>query len=103
MLYLDRRRAANVVQADGSIEQIILRRPGCSDAWAAVLDPPLRAMGAIRHAMAGESNLMLMRARDVVSATIGLLEKNPAALLCQRPGCEACQSARSMLRDGSPT
>jgi aminoglycoside N3'-acetyltransferase len=103
MPYLDRRRAANVVQADGSIEQIILRRPGCSDAWAGVLDPPLRAMGAVRHAMAGESNLMLMRARDVVSATIGLLEKNPAALLCQRPGCEACQSARSMLRDDSPT
>jgi len=97
MPYLDRRRAANVVQVDGSIEQVILRRPGCSDAWAAVLDPPLRAMGAIRQTAVGQSKMMLMRARDVVSATIGLLEKNRAALLCDRPKCEACAIARQML------
>jgi aminoglycoside 3-N-acetyltransferase len=98
MPYLDRKRSARVVQPDGTIREVVIRRPGCSDAWDAVLDPPLRAMGAIREGRVGNARLMLMRARAVVEATCGLLQRDPTALLCTACGCDACEIARRMLK-----
>jgi aminoglycoside N3'-acetyltransferase len=100
MPYLDRRRTARIVRADGAIEQVTLRRPGCSDAWHAVLDPPLRAMNAIAETTVGRSKLTLVRARAVVAAAGELLKRDPAGLLCARPECDACAAARAMLRAG---
>ena len=97
MPYLDRRRRARVMRADGSIEEVELRRPGCSDSWNAVLDAPLRARGAIREAIVGNAKLGLMRARDVVDVTVELLRRDPETLLCDRSGCEACEQARRMI------
>jgi aminoglycoside N3'-acetyltransferase len=101
MTYLDRRRSARVVRG-GAIEEVTLRRPGCSDAWAPVIDAPLRATHPIRDERIGSAHVMLMRSRDVVEATVQLLRSDPAALLCEKPTCEACQQARRMLRDRSP-
>lgn len=97
MPYLDRKRIAGVRRDDGSVHETIVRRPGCSDAWQAVLDPPLRAIGAIHGATIGQSRLMLMRSRDVVQATMDLLRANPAALLCDSDACDACNQARRLL------
>jgi aminoglycoside 3-N-acetyltransferase len=97
MSYLDRRRIARVVQADGSIADVTIRRPGCSDAWGPVIDPPLRARGAIVAGTLGQARVMLMRSKTVVDVTANLLRADPAALLCHQPGCEACNQARRML------
>jgi len=97
MPYLDRRRTARVVTANGMVE-VTLRRPGCSDAWDPVLDPPLRNAGAITEGRLGNARLLLMRSRDVVKVASDLLRRNPEALLCDQPSCEACAIARRMLQ-----
>ena len=86
-----------MVRANGGIEEVELRRPGCSEAWDAALDPPLRAAGAIREGKVGAARLLLMRARAVVEVTAELLRAGPEALLCDDPQCEACNIARRML------
>lgn len=97
MPYLDRRRRARVVRGDGTIEEVELRRPGCSDAWDAAIGPLLRRKGAVVEGRAGESKLQLMRAREVVDVTVQLLRRDPRALLCDRAGCDACELARQMI------
>jgi aminoglycoside N3'-acetyltransferase len=99
MPYLDRRRIARVRRGDGSIEEVTVRRPGCSDAWDAVLDPPLRERGAVKVGRIGGARSQLLRSRDVVTVTMELLRSKPAALLCDRAGCEACAEAKRMLRE----
>ena len=95
--YLDRRRRARIARNDGTVEEVELRRPGCSDSWDAVIGPPMRELGAIREGMVGESKLQLMRARDVVEVTAELLRRDPRALLCNRSNCDACEQARRMI------
>lgn len=97
MPYLDRRRTAEVVRHDGSIETVSLRRPGCSDAWGPVIEAPLRAINAIRDGRLGSAHLKLMRSQDVVAATEQLLRDDPTALLCRNAACDACRTARQML------
>jgi len=97
MPYLDRLRRARVMRSDGTVAEVELRRPGCSDAWDPVIGPPLREHGAIRDGAAGESRLQLMRARDVVEVTAELLRRDPTALLCHRSTCDACEQARQMI------
>ena len=97
MRYLDRRRSARVVRSDGRIEEVTLRRPGCSDAWGPVIDAPLRERNAIIDGRIGDAPVMLMRSHDVVDATVALLRSDPTALLCDRPECGACVTARRML------
>jgi aminoglycoside 3-N-acetyltransferase len=101
MPYLDRLRTARLRGAGGAIEEVTLRRPGCSDAWDAVLDAPLRARGAVTVGSVGKAKLQLVRSREVVDVTVELLRSNPAALLCDRAGCDACEQARRMLREGA--
>jgi hypothetical protein len=97
MPYLDRRRPARVVRSDGTIEEVELRRPGCSDAWDEVIGPPLRERGAVIDGQVGNAKLQLMRARDVVDVTAELLRRDAGALLCARSTCEACEQARAMI------
>jgi aminoglycoside 3-N-acetyltransferase len=97
MPYLDRRRRARVVRGDGTIEDVELRRPGCSDAWDPVIGPPMRELGAIRERKVRDAKLQLMRTRDVVEVTAELLRRDPRALLCSRSTCDACNLARAMI------
>jgi aminoglycoside N3'-acetyltransferase len=101
MPYLDRMRTARVRRANGAIDEVTLRRPGCSDVWDAVLDAPLRARGAVTVGRLGAAKLQLMRSRAVVEATVQLLRQNPAVLLCDRAGCDACDQARRMIRQAA--
>lgn len=66
------------------------------------IDPPLRGKGAIREANVGAVRLMLMRAADVVRVARELLRADPAALLCDDPGCERCRQARVLLGKAEP-
>ena len=97
MPYLDRRRRARVVRSGGAVEEVEVRRPGCSDAWDAVLDAPMRARGAVRDGTVGSAKLQLMRAQEVVDVTAGLLRREPTSLLCGRSSCDACEIARRMI------
>jgi aminoglycoside 3-N-acetyltransferase len=94
--YLDRTRVTKVLQPDGRCVDIIVRRPGDSMGFNKV-DAPLRARGAIRDAVVGNANLMLMRAGDVVTTASEMLKRDPDALLCDDPGCERCAQARVMI------
>ena len=94
--YLDRRRMAKVRTPDGGVRELEVRRPGCSDAWD-FIEPTFRARGFVRDGHAGASKLMAMPARAVVDTTADVLRANPAALLCNAPGCDACEEARRML------
>ena len=79
MPYLDRRRRARVIRS------------------GEVLAAPMRARGAIREGIVGNAKLQLMRAREVVEVTVEALRRNPTSLLCERPGCDACEIARRMI------
>jgi aminoglycoside 3-N-acetyltransferase len=98
--YLERTRAAQVVRPDGTLEEVVVRRPGCSAGFGNV-DVPLRAAGQMREARAGAARLTLMRARDVVSVAVEMLSRDAAALLCGRAECEVCGGARRVLAAGS--
>lgn len=93
--YLDRTRTVRVKTRDG-VADLTLRRPGCSRGFNAV-DAPMRAAGMIRESRAGNSRLMLMRARDLVETARAILRQNPAGLLCGLDDCEGCREARRMI------
>lgn len=95
MPYLDRTRTARVRRGDGTVDEVVVRRPGCSDAWDAVLGPLVRS--SIAETTVGESRFQLMRARDVVDVTVELLRGEPRSLLCDRADCDACALARQMI------
>ena len=96
--YLRRVRNARVIKEDGTIEQVIVRRPGCDFAFNRI-DPVLRRRsGGIFETMVGNSKLMLMRASDVVEAAVGLLKEDPAALLCNLEDDGVCDEARELIR-----
>ena len=97
MAYLDRRRRAQVHAPDGTIQEVEVRRPGCSAAFQ-VIDPALRARNAIREGKVGLATLSLMRSRDIVDVLITMLRGNPEVLLCGRAECTACAQALAMLR-----
>jgi aminoglycoside 3-N-acetyltransferase len=96
--YLRRTRVAQVVRPGGAIEEVVLRRPGCSAGFNK-LDDILRAGGKLQEAKVGDATVRVARARDVVSAAERLLRDDPAALLCDRSTCERCAEARAMLRE----
>ena len=94
-----RTRTAQVVLADGTIEAVELRRPGCSRGFNK-LDGPLRGAGRVRETYAGASRLMLMRSADVVETAAATLARDPAALLCDVRGCAFCDQVRRMIAEG---
>lgn len=50
-------------------------------------------------AYAGRSKLRLFQVRELVDATVRLLQQDPEALLCTYPSCR-CQQVRQMVRQG---
>ena len=66
--------------------------PGCPDGFDAI-DETLNRM-EIRTGF-GEVSLRVIKMKDVVKATLQILEDNPLALLCQRPGCLLCDAVRA--------
>ena len=97
--YLGRTRVAHVLRGN-EVRDVIVRQPGCSSGFN-VVDEPLRNFGMIRQTRVGSSTLTLMRAGDVFAVACGLLARDPAALLCDRPDCDRCAWARERIVEHS--
>ena len=100
--YLNRTRVAQVVRPGAAVEEVTLRRPGCSAGFNKI-DASLRRGSKVLQAKVGDASLVLVRARDVVAAAEAMLRADPAALLCDRPACERCAEAREFIRGARPT
>lgn len=96
LAYIARTREAQVVQPDGSTAHVTVARPGCSAGFNR-LTPILRAEGTAIEGTIGNALVTIIRAQDVVASAEMMLQSDPAALLCDRPGCERCAEARRML------
>jgi len=87
---------AEIVTGDEIRTVAYSRFPGCSRAFG-VLEPLLRARGAVRDGSVGKARTQLVAGRAVIEETVALLASDPAALLCADPGCYRCPRARARL------
>lgn len=93
--YLDRAKIVEIVEADGRMSRMKVRRAGCSvgfDRIASSLEPAM-----IEEAVIGRSDVRCFLAGPLVEIAVALQRDDPAALLCVRPDCYACNEARSMI------
>ncbi len=70
--------------------------PGCSAGFEKI-EPFLRNQGIIKDGTIGQAKCQLMKARDVVEATVELLSKNMEALLCDDESCYSCSEKRKAI------
>ncbi len=68
--------------------------PGCPDGFNAIV-PHLR--GLSRVTQIGTARVERIPLAGLVQVAADLLRRDPAALLCSRPGCQRCFSVRSLL------
>jgi aminoglycoside 3-N-acetyltransferase len=91
--YLQRTRTQKIV-TPGGFREVTLRRPNCSKSFNRI-DGPLRAVGKMIDGTIGPSQLMLMRAADIVSTASEMLRRDPTAFLCDAGTCAVCDEART--------
>lgn len=94
--YLDRPKIVQVVESDGSLSTMKVRRAGCSvgfDKIGADLE-----QGEVRKTIIGNSLLQCFIAREVVDIAVELQRINQEVLLCDRQDCYACNEARLMIQ-----
>lgn len=94
--YLDRPKIVKIVEDDGSISAMKVRRAGCSLGFYKIenfLDE-----SKINKVKIGNSNLQYFLAQDVIKTAVGMLMQDQEALLCDNPDCYACNEARAMIR-----
>jgi aminoglycoside 3-N-acetyltransferase len=99
--YLRQTRLAKLLHADGSIEEVTVRRPGHSGGFNKV-DPPLRATGKVGETTVGQSKFTLIGGHDLVAAAQAMLRQDQASLLCDDANCPRCAQARAMLAQTEP-
>ena len=88
--------AAEIAGPTGPLHASYDRFAGCSRAFG-VLEPRLRARGAVVDGPVGAAAAQVVSGSVVIDETVALLGKDPAALLCADPGCYRCRRARERL------
>lgn len=88
--------AAEVVTPEGLMLVSYDRFAGCSRAFG-VLEPRLRARGAVVDGLLGMARAQVVAGRVVIEETVALLAADEGALLCGDPGCYRCSHARERL------
>ena len=83
----------------GEIDVPLREHPGCSKAFG-VVEQSLRERGRIRDGMLCGALAQKVSSRDVIEATLSILAKNPAGVLCTDPRCHRCTKALQRL--GTP-
>jgi aminoglycoside 3-N-acetyltransferase len=71
----------------------------CSDGFVKI-DPHLESV--TRKGRVGDAASRLLRARAIVRVAVGLLAREPAALLCDDPECVHCPISRALLAGWRP-
>ena len=86
-----------VVYPDGR-ERVVEPRenPGDSSAFL-VVEEELRRRGRIHEGRVGQARAMLMKGMDIIETALELLQGDGAALLCHRPDCAVCPTARKLV------
>jgi aminoglycoside 3-N-acetyltransferase len=69
--------------------------PGCPDGFNAIL---AHGRALRRVAQIGLARVEALPLGELVSVAVDLIRRDPAALLCARPGCERCESVRGFVR-----
>lgn len=89
---------AKVLDERGRVKEVPLvpDTPGCSANFD-VLDASLRKAGLVRDGKVGRAPAQSIDARGLLDTACELLRKEPGALLCHRPECEACTRRRKLL------
>ena len=83
--------------ADGSREwRAVAKTTKCSDGFVK-LGPVLERSNVIHRGRVGQAECQLLRSRDIVRVVCELLAGEPAALLCDDPGCVHCPASRAAL------
>jgi aminoglycoside 3-N-acetyltransferase len=88
--------AAEILTGDETRRVSYDRFPGCSRVFS-VIEPHLRARGAIEDGLVGRANAQLVAGAAVIEETVALLARDEAALLCADRGCYRCSRARARL------
>jgi aminoglycoside N3'-acetyltransferase len=88
---------AEIVTAEGVRRVAYDRFAGCSRAFG-VLEPRLRARGAVADGLVGGAPTQVVAGAAVIEETVAVLADDPAALLCSEPDCYRCTRARARLR-----
>ena len=91
------RTARTYLPTGECIELDLHNEPGCSTAFG-VIELPLREQGSISDFKIGQCKCQLMKAMDIIEATVQLLEKDMSILLCSNPNCRFCPRARESIR-----
>ena len=91
------RTARCYLETGESVEVDLHKEPGCSTAFG-VIEFLLREAKCITDLKIGECKCQLMKAMDVINATVRLLERDMSILLCANPGCRFCPRARESIR-----
>ena len=68
--------------------------PGCPDGFNALI-PQLKSIA--RVAQLGSARVERLPLKPLLEAVETLIRRDPAALLCARPGCERCGAVRNLL------
>jgi aminoglycoside 3-N-acetyltransferase len=68
--------------------------PGCPDGFNALL-PHLRPISRVTQI--GNARVERLPLNELLGIVEALLRRDPAALLCSRPGCERCGAVRALL------
>ena len=95
MPYLDRTREARIRTPNGIVRKMV-RRPGCSQGFAKI-DDELESTRQASRLHIGECLAQLIPARAIVDTAVDLLQRDPAALLCDRPDCGICAESRAKI------
>lgn len=95
--YIDRPKFVEIVEPDGKIGKMKVRRAGCSlGFWK--LDNYLDQT-KINTIKIGDSQLQYFSAEYVLETAVGLLKKDQTALFCDKKDCFACNEAREMINE----
>jgi aminoglycoside 3-N-acetyltransferase len=94
--YIDRPKFVEIIESDGKISTMKVRRAGCSlGFWK--LDNYLD-QNRIDTIKIGDSQLQYFSAEFLLKTSVDLLKRDQTALFCDKKDCFACNEARELIK-----
>jgi aminoglycoside 3-N-acetyltransferase len=98
--YLDRPKVVKIID-NGQLKDMVARRAGCSLGFDKI-SPFLDEEDLVQKYKVGQSNIMFMKAKDVLKKATEVLKKDPYILSCDNPDCFACNEMRNFSKKVMP-